>query len=196
MTQGIQVKDLQATGSITNTASLLALTDSTNNTVNLISKNDFVESLVSSTANNGLSADENGLVVANIGNLSDLQTTVKSSVVDAINETVGSINNLQNQPITVLETSGTIALSDNSINSITPTGNVTFTLPTITDNTVFHQILVQINLTSVYAIGLGATKFFNDESPDLTLIGAYNLIYEYDVAGGNWVCGAIYKGAV
>lgn len=194
MTQGIQVKDLQATGSITNTASLLALTDSTNNTVNLISKNDFVESLVSSTANNGLSADENGLVVANIGNLSDLQTTVKSSVVDAINETVGSINSLQNQPITVLETSGTIALSDNSINSITPTGNVTFTLPTITDNTVFHQILVQMNLSTVYTIDVGATNYFNYSILAFDEVGQYNIIYEYDSIAEHWVVGAIGKG--
>lgn len=194
MTQGIQVKDLQATGSITNTASLLALTDSTNNTVNLISKNDFVESLVSSTANNGLSADENGLVVANIGNLSDLQTTVKSSVVGAINETVGSINSLQNQPITVLETSGTIALSDNSINSITPTGNVTFTLPTITDNTVFHQILVQMNLSTVYTIDVGATNYFNYSILAFDEVGQYNIIYEYDSIAEHWVVGAIGKG--
>lgn len=194
MTQGIQVKDLQTTGSITNTALLLALTDSTNNTVNLISKNDFVESLVSTTANNGLSADENGLVVANIGNLSDLQTTVKSSVVDAINETVGSINNLQNQPITTLETSGTIALSDNSINSITPTGNVTFTLPTITDNTVFHQILVQMNLSTVYTIDVGATNYFNYSILAFDEAGQYNIIYEYDSIAEHWVVGAIGKG--
>ena len=194
MTQEIQVKDLQATGSITNTASLLALTDSTNNTVNLISKNDFVGSLVSTTANNGLSADENGLVVANIGNLSDLQTTVKSSVVGAINETVGSINSLQNQPITVLETSGTIALSDNSINSITPTGNVTFTLPTITDNTVFHQILVQMNLSTVYTIDVGATNYFNYSILAFDEVGQYNIIYEYDSTANHWVVGAIGKG--
>ena len=194
MTQEIQVKDLQATGSITNTASLLALTDSINNTVNLISKNDFVGSLVSTTANNGLSADENGLVVANIGNLSDLQTTVKSSVVGAINETVGSINSLQNQPITVLETSGTIALADNSINSITPTGNVTFTLPAITDNTVFHQILVQMNLSTVYTIDVGATNYFNYSILAFDEAGQYNIIYEYDSIAEHWVVGAIGKG--
>lgn len=195
MTQGIQVKDLQATGSITNTASLLALTDSTNNTVNLIAKNDFVESLVSTTANNGLSADENGLVVANIGNLSDLQTTVKSSVVAAINENAAKISTLQNQPITVLETSGTIALADNSINSITPTGNVTFTLPTITDNTVFHQILVQMNLSAdYYTINVGASSYFNKEIPTFGQIGKYNIIYEYDSTANEWVVGAIDKG--
>lgn len=191
MTQGIQVKDLQATGSITNTASLLALTDSTNNTVNLISKNDFVESLVSTTANNGLSADENGLVVANIGNLANLDTTDKTSIVNAINEIVGSIN----QPITILATSGTIALSDNSINSITPTGNVTFTLPTVTDNTVFHQILVQMNLSAdYYTINVGASSYFNKEIPTFGQTGKYNIIYEYDSTANEWVVGAIEKG--
>ncbi|MBQ3943399.1 MAG: hypothetical protein II669_03690, partial [Elusimicrobia bacterium] len=68
---GIKVKDLQNASTLSNTASILALTDATNNTVNLVSKNDFSDSLVSSTANNGLSNDENGLFVPNIGNLAD-----------------------------------------------------------------------------------------------------------------------------
>lgn len=63
MTQGIQIKNLPHTTSLNDNASILALTDATNNTVNLIGKNDFSGSLVSSTANNGLSNDENGLFV-------------------------------------------------------------------------------------------------------------------------------------
>lgn len=97
----------------------------------------------------------------------------------------------------VLSTSGTIALTDNSINTITPSAAVTFTLPTVTDNTVFHQILVQINLSTAYTIdlGLGATPhYFNSKAPDLSNAGVYNLYYEYDKANQYWVCGELQKG--
>ncbi len=99
------------------------------------------------------------------------------------------------QSITSLTASGTIALTDNSINSITPTGAVTFTLPTITDNTVFHQILVQMNLSTVQTIDLGTTYYFNKTAPDLSAVGVYNLIFEYDQSNQYWVVGSIVKGA-
>lgn len=105
---------------------------------------------------------------------------------------------LKDKTVNVLSTSGTIALTDNSINTITPSGNITFTLPTVTDNTVFHQILVQINMSTVYTIdlGLGATPhYFNNTAPDLSNVGVYNLYYEYDKANQYWVCGEIAKGA-
>lgn len=101
--------------------------------------------------------------------------------------------------ITSLETSGTIELSDNSVNQVTPTGNITFTLPTVTDLTVFHQILVQLNLSTVYTIdmGLGETPhYFNSTAPDLSSTGVYNLIFEYDNTNGYWVGGAIAKGVI
>ena len=104
----------------------------------------------------------------------------------------------KNKTINVLSTSGTIALTDNSINSITPSAAVTFTLPTVTDNTVFHQILVQVNLSTVYSIdlGLGATPhYFNKTAPDMSNVGVYNLYFEYDKANQYWVCGCIEKGA-
>lgn len=99
--------------------------------------------------------------------------------------------------VNVLTTSGALALEDNSINSITPSGNIAFTLPTVTDNTKFHQILVQINLVTVYSIdlGLGATPhYFNLQAPDLSQAGVYNLVYEYDKANQYWVAGVIEKG--
>lgn len=97
------------------------------------------------------------------------------------------------QLINTLSTSGTITLSDNSIYYIAPTGTVTFTLPTVSDNTKFHQILVQINMASAVTIDVGTTYFFNKTAPDLSATGLYNLIYEYD--GSNWVVGCVSKGA-
>ena len=185
---GVQVNNLQTVSTLSNTASILALTDATNNTVNLIGKNDLSGSLVSTTANNGLSNDENGLFVPNIGNLADLDTTDKSSIVNAIN----SLN-----AVITLPTSGTIALSDNSINRITPTASVTFTLPTVTENTIFHQILVQVNLTNTSYINgtqLGTTHYFNLSAPSFPQAGNYNIYFEYNATDGNWYVGNIIKG--
>ena len=96
--------------------------------------------------------------------------------------------------VNTLDTSGTVTLTDNSINTITPTGAVTFSLPSISDNTVFHQILVQVNLSTVYTLTLGTSYYFNKTAPDMSSAGVYNLIYEYDKANQYWVVGCIEKG--
>lgn len=97
------------------------------------------------------------------------------------------------QAVTAL--SGTsITLTDNSVNTLTPSGNITFTLPTVTDTTIFHQILVQLNLSTVYTINLGTTTYFDSTAPDLSSVGNYNLIYEYDSSLSAWVVGCIEKG--
>lgn len=119
----------------------------------------------------------------------------KLSFPSTLNAMQTKINEIIEPAVNVLASSGNIALSDNSINSITPTGAVTFALPTITDNTVFHQILVQVNLSTVYSITLGTDKYFNKTAPDLTSTGIYDLVYEYDKINGFWVVGAISKGA-
>ena len=93
-----------------------------------------------------------------------------------------------------LSTSGTITLSDNSINKITPSAAVTFSLPS-GNTATFHQILVQINLSTVYTITLGTTYYFNKKAPDLSVVGKYNLLYEYDSALSAWVVGCVSKGA-
>ena len=115
--------------------------------------------------------------------------------VEVINNIIDDISGKEDvaKAMNVLATSGTIALTDNSVNTITPTGNVTFTLPTVTDNTKFHQILVQINMTTAVTLNVGTTIFFNKTAPDFSEAGLYNLIYEYD--GTNWVCGLLSKGA-
>lgn len=94
--------------------------------------------------------------------------------------------------ITTLSSSGTISLTDNSINKITSSGTITFSLPSISNSSIFHQILVQLTMNTVVTINLGTTYFFNAETPDLSSTGTYNIIYEYD--GSRWVCGAIKKG--
>ena len=96
--------------------------------------------------------------------------------------------------VNTLGTSGTITLSDNSINKITPSAAVTFSLPS-GDATTFHQILVQVNMSSVKTITLGTSYYFNKKAPDLSAVGNYNLLYEYDSALSAWVVGCVSKGA-
>lgn len=129
-----------------------------------------------------VASDLNGKADTDLGNLSQ----TGQAIIDAKEDKLRTIN--------VLSTSGTVALTDNSINCIEPTGDVTFTLPTITDNTVFHQILIELNLSTVYTITLGTSKYFNNTAPTISTTGMYNLIYEYDKNTQNWVVGCLPKG--
>ena len=95
-----------------------------------------------------------------------------------------------------LAASGTIALTDNSVNKISATGSVTFTLPTITDNTVFHQILVQLYMASAQTITLGTSYYFGGVAPDMSEAGYYNIIFEYDSTKSSWCVGVVNKAEV
>jgi len=118
--------------------------------------------------------------------------TAARATADSNGNTIISTYERISKDITTLSSNGTISLTDNSINKITPTGTITFTLPSISDTTVFHQILIQLTMNTVVTIDLGTTYFFNATTPDLSSTGIYNIIYEYD--GSHWVCGAIKKG--
>ena len=93
---------------------------------------------------------------------------------------------------TTLANSGTIALSDNTVNSITATGTVTFSLPNISDAEQFHQIVVLLYMSSAVTINLGTSYYFGRLAPDMSEAGYYTIIYEYD--GSHWVVGALNKG--
>ena len=115
--------------------------------------------------------------------ISGLQSTTSSLTTDKADK---------NYPMTVLASSGTINLSDNSVNRITPSGTVTFELPTVSDHTKFHQIMVQIILNSVVTINVGTSYFFNKTAPELSETGKFDLVYEHN--GTNWVCGCVPTG--
>lgn len=104
-----------------------------------------------------------------------------------VNSLISALNNIKS-----LSSSGTISLTDNTIHRITVTGTVTFSLPSSLSSSLFHQMLVQLYMASVYTINLGTSKYFSNESPDLKTAGYYNIIYEHN--GSSWVVGAIYKG--
>lgn len=92
-----------------------------------------------------------------------------------------------------LASSGTINLITNTVNCITPTGAVTFVLPSVNASINFNQILVQVNLTTVKSINVGTTHFFNGKTPNLSTVGKYNLMFEYDKNNDFWVCGWMRK---
>ena len=94
---------------------------------------------------------------------------------------------------TSLPSSGNINLVTNSLNYISPAGAVTFVLPDVSTSSILNQILVQIDLSTVYSINVGTIHFFNGKTPDLSTTGSYNLIYEYDEIKNVWVCGWMRK---
>jgi len=99
--------------------------------------------------------------------------------------------------VNTLASSGTVSLNDNSINKISVTGAVTFSLPSIgSGDTDFHQILVQMYMPTVVSLNLGTSYFFNGVSPDMSWEGHYNIVFEYDNTDSHWYCAAIHKGYI
>ena len=94
---------------------------------------------------------------------------------------------------TELPSSGTINLATNSLNYISPRGAVILNLPSPDASEGLNQILVQVNLTTIYSINVGTSHFFNGKIPNLSTVGGYNLIYEYDEINRVWVCGWMRK---
>lgn len=81
--------------------------------------------------------------------------------------------------VNILPTGGTIKLEDNSINTIVVNGDVIFELPEIADNTIFHEILVQVSMPDLFSFSLGTNNYLTSESPDMSQIGLYNILFEY-----------------
>lgn len=127
-------------------------------------------------------------------------STYSASGTDAVNGTavasaLGSYQ-LIAQPVSWYASAiGSLSVPDNRIFGIRVSGNITFTLPTVTDNNVFHQSILLIDMPTVYTIDLGTSYFFNNTAPDLSQAGTYNLYYEYDNNALHWVVGCISKGA-
>jgi len=97
-----------------------------------------------------------------------------------------------NQPTTSLIYSSTVNLTINKIYTLTLSGNVTFSLPQPTPG-VLNQIEVQLYMPSVYTINLGTTTYFGGEVPDISEVGYYTIIYEYDNVHSVWVVGSLKK---
>lgn len=96
--------------------------------------------------------------------------------------------------ISSLPSIGTISLQNNGYFNCQPTGDITFVLPTITDNTKFYQIVIQLSIAStLYDITLGTSHYFNGIEPEFNINSNYDLIYMYDSIRRVWCCTSVYK---
>ena len=122
--------------------------------------------------------------LGNCDNTSDVNKPISTATQNALNAKAPL-----NIPVNVISTkSGTISLADNSINRIAPTRTVTFSLPSVSNHNIFHQILVQITLSSAITINLGTSVYFGGEKPTFET-GKYNIVYEHN--GTSWTVGAV-----
>ena len=144
-----------------------------------------LDSSPTSGSNNAITSG--AVYTALAGKLGTNETAAKATA-DASGNNIVNTYLKKDMPVTTLATSGTISLADNSVNRITPSGTVTFSLPSVSDNTSFHQILVQMNLTAAYNIDLGASTYFTKEAPAFD-VGSYDIVYEHN--GSSWVVGSI-----
>lgn len=165
MNDEIKANQLSQAQTIDIQTELLALTDFDNNIANLLTVETLLNNIVSNSNDNALGYDDGLLYV----------------------------NNTYPQPVNALNGTGTVTLDTNTINRVTVTGDLTFTLPTPTAN-IFNQIVVQVSMPTLYNVDLGTSYTFNNVLPSLTETGNYNLIYEHD--GSNWYVGIIEKGLI
>lgn len=145
-------------------------------------------------------------LATNIQNMTALENNVNNLVNTTVQNVERTLSIYQDivQPKSSFDdsattvTSGDCYIKSNTIVAFTPTGNVTFHLPTITDNTKFYQILVQVKLDNASYISasnnrLGTNHFFNSITPEFE-VGLYDIIYSYDSNEEVWFCTAISKG--
>ena len=86
---------------------------------------------------------------------------------------------------------GNIELASGGIYRGTVTGSVTFVLPTVQDNNLLNQILVQLTISAGASIDWGTSCYMVDEP--LQDAGSYNIVYEYDSVQQEWFVGQVIK---
>lgn len=103
---------------------------------------------------------------------------------DGSNLTQSIIDEFQQQTPNILSTSGTIALTDNTANFLTLTGDSTIDLPTIAPDQYSHTITLVVEGGS-YILDLGTTKhLYNPLVVDTT--ETYNVLYVYNKLDNDW----------
>lgn len=177
----IKVNELQNAGSFSSTAKILALTDSDTNTVQLLNKTHIVSGLVSSTSDNALTSDTNGLFVP------DLQ-----SAITTIQGNISTLEKLQTIIDIVTVTNGAINLvAQKALYTSTPSGNTTytFTLPnnTVGVNQAFTFELYIDMSSSVYSLTFPLSVTWQDNiTPDMDVTGHYFFAFRTLDGGTTW----------
>lgn len=86
---------------------------------------------------------------------------------------------------------GNVSLVSGGIYRGVVSQNTNFILPQVTDNSLFNQIIIQLQVVGTPKINWGTTQYFSSE-PTVSE-GFSNIIYEYDALMGAWVVGQIEK---
>lgn len=86
---------------------------------------------------------------------------------------------------------GVISLTNGGIYRGILNQNTVFTLPSVTDISLFSQILIQLQIVGEITIDWGTNAYFSAEPTNAE--GSYNIVYEYDPTVAKWVVGQIEK---
>lgn len=118
-------------------------------------------------------------------NEADITTISNTALLkDGSNLTQAIIDEFQQQTPNILSGSGTIALTDNTANFLTLTGNATISLPTVPADIYSHTIVLVVE-GSAYSLDLGVTKhLYNNLAIDTT--NTYNVMYVYNKIENEW----------
>lgn len=138
--------------------------------------------------------DVKGLVTSGADLLDSDIPTLAISKISGLQSALDS--KMSQIPVNVPATrTGSVSLHDNAINAVIAEGAISFSLPSVTDNTIIHQMVVQLQKpTAAWNVSLGTTVYFGSASaPDFTTSGDWNIYYEYDANHRVWVVGAIKK---
>ena len=87
--------------------------------------------------------------------------------------------------------SGNIELAAGGIYKGVLTGDTTFVLPQLTDNSLFAQITIQLQITGDITVDWGTNLYLGAE-PTFSE-GSYNVFYEYDALEEKWAVGSLTK---
>lgn len=87
--------------------------------------------------------------------------------------------------------SGNITLASGGMYKGVLTGNAVFVLPTVSDNSNFNQILIQLEIPEGVTVNWGTTLYLGEEPSSSA--GNYNVIFEYDAILEKWAVGSLVK---
>lgn len=90
--------------------------------------------------------------------------------------------------VSIPATSGTVTLKDNTVYTGTMTGNMTFSLPSVTDTTIYHQIKAMLYLP-VVTINWGTSHYIGGYTQSVTTAGQYMIYWDYVPNLSSWAVG-------
>lgn len=140
-------------------------------------------------ARKGINKDklnENFSTMQNLANSNETQiNTIASTALHKSGDNLeqSAIDEFKKDDATILSTSGAVSLLDGGEYFLTPTGNVTITLPTITADQYSHTISL-IVAGSQYIVDLGTT--YSMLGPAIDTEQTYSVLFLYNKIDGHW----------